>query len=176
MHSDVRSTLVLLRTQFWIPAGRSFVRSVIRRCVPCRKVEGRSYSYPDPPGLPSYRINSAPPFSAVGIDYTGHLFIKTPSNDIVKVYVCLFACCITRVVHLELAEDLSTDQFLLVFRRFCGRRSMPNTVVSDNGSNLVAGAVDLTLILSVLDLVSYLNVHSVKGIHIASRLSDWGGL
>lgn len=33
--------------------------------------------------------------------------MKDKSNEMRKVYVALFTCCVTRAVHLELVEDLS---------------------------------------------------------------------
>ena len=112
LHSGTRTTLLHLRTQFWIPRGRSFTKKILRNCNTCRRIDRKSYRYQDQPALPSYRINSAPPSSAVGIDYTGHLFVKSNTAEQSKAYIAVFACCITRAVHLELVTDL-TEQFLL---------------------------------------------------------------
>ena len=71
LHSGVRSTLVLLRNQFWLPNGRKFVSNFVRKCVLCKQVSAKLYCYPDPPALPTCRVNSGNPFSTVGIDYTG---------------------------------------------------------------------------------------------------------
>ena len=43
LHSGVRETLVQLREKYWIPRGRQFVRSFVRKCVTCRKTDGPPY-------------------------------------------------------------------------------------------------------------------------------------
>ena len=47
-HSGVNATLMVIRQQYWIPSGKQRVRSLLRKCVICRKVAGRPYSTPDP--------------------------------------------------------------------------------------------------------------------------------
>ena len=69
-------------------------------------------------------------FIGVGIDYTGHLFIKSNAAEESKTYIAVFACCITGAVHEELVIDLTTEQFPLAFHRFCAEKSLPTTVVS----------------------------------------------
>ena len=61
--------------------------------------------------LPDFPVNKAPPFSKTGFDFAGPLFVKDKSNEMRKVYVALFTCCVTRAVHLELVEDLSVKTF-----------------------------------------------------------------
>lgn len=67
-------------------------------------------------------------FQTVGLDYTGAL--KTREHD--KVYILLFTCATSRAVHLELCDNMSCEEFMLAFRRFCARRSFPQLVLSDN--------------------------------------------
>ena len=49
LHSGVNSTLTALRQTYWIPAGRQRIKSVIRKCVICRKASGKPCAIPDPP-------------------------------------------------------------------------------------------------------------------------------
>ena len=39
-----------------------------------------------------------------------------------------------RAINLELVEDMSTESFLLCFRRFIARRGVPSSIISDNSS------------------------------------------
>jgi hypothetical protein len=44
---------------------------------------------------------------------------------------------VTKAMHLEAVEDLSTDTFLAAFQRFVCRRGLPKEVFSDNGTNFI---------------------------------------
>ena len=174
LHSRTRATLIHLRTQFCIPRGRSFTQKILGNCKTCRRMAAK-VSYPDQPALPSYRINSAPPFSAVGIDYTGHLFVKSNNAEQSKTNIAVFACCITRAVHLELVTDLTAEQFLLAFRRFCAGKSVPTAVVSDKATHFIAGELAIQAILEDDAIQQHFSKHQIKWIHIPGRSPAWGG-
>ena len=40
-------------------------------------------------------------------------------------------------MHIEVANDLSTDSFINALRRFIARRGQPDEIFSDNGTNFV---------------------------------------
>ncbi|XP_074641173.1 uncharacterized protein LOC141898925 [Tubulanus polymorphus] len=50
---------------------------------------------------------------------------------------------VTRAIHLELAESLETDSFLLVLCNFIGRRGRPDEMFSNNGSNFIGAEKEL---------------------------------
>ena len=117
-HAGVRETLTELRSRFWVVRGRYFVRQLLYRCVTCKKIEGRPYRPPPPPLLPSFRVNPERAFLYTGLDYAGPLYMKDTD---VKVWICLFTCCSTRAVHLELVSGMSAELFLMCFKRFVGK-------------------------------------------------------
>ena len=139
LHEGISGTLAEVRSKFWIPKGRQAVKKVISRCNICQRVAGQPYKYPGPPPLPVERVNFITPFHTTGVDYTGAIQLsKTNSGYPEKYYICLFTCTATRAVHLELAKDLSAETFLLLFRKFCARKSFPNKLISDNATNFKA--------------------------------------
>ena len=73
---------------------------------------------------------------------TGHFFVKI-GTETVKRFIILFACCSSRAIHVEVAEDASAEAFARCFLRFVARRGSPSLLVSDNGSNLVHFSKDL---------------------------------
>ena len=75
-------------------------------------------------------------FTNVGVDYLGPFAIVHRVTG-VKTYICLFTCLVKRAIHLEVAEDLSTDKCLTAIRRFIARRGQPRLFLSDNGSNFL---------------------------------------
>ena len=73
----MRSTLAELCSKFWMPKARQLVKRVISRCVPaCKKIEGRPFIQPPTASLPEFRVRPALPFSKVGVDFAGTLFVK----------------------------------------------------------------------------------------------------
>ena len=51
LHSGVNATLTTLRQQYWIPSARQRIKSIIRKCVVCKKISGKPYTKPDSPPL-----------------------------------------------------------------------------------------------------------------------------
>ena len=75
-------------------------------------------------------------FTNVGVDNLGPFAVVHRDAE-VKTYLCLFTCVVTRAIHLEVAEDLSTDKCLTAIRRFIVRRGQPRLFLSDIGSNFL---------------------------------------
>ena len=101
---------------------------------------------PRPPPLPPLRVTEAPAFTYEGINFTGPLYVKpvgskTEDN---KVLICLFTCCVTGAIHLDLVPDLTTGTFLRCFKRFVVQRGIPTKMVSDNGKTFKSAAKLLT--------------------------------
>ena len=82
------------------------------------------------------------PFEVTGVDYTGALYVRNTGIE-TKVYICLFTCTTTRAIDLEVVEDLTVETFLLAFRRFASRKSLPRKLISDNASTLVSANNEL---------------------------------
>ena len=104
----------------------------------CTRVIGRPYRTSDPPPLPKVRVEEAPPFSVTGVDFTGALYVKNPTGNEKKCYICLFTCAATRAIHLEDVPDLSANSFLQAFRRFTSHKSLPKVMISDNATTYTA--------------------------------------
>ena len=75
-------------------------------------------------------------FTNVGVDYLGPFAVVHRDTE-VKTYICLFTCLVTRAIHLEVAEDLSTDKCRTAIRLFIARRGQPRLFLSDNGFNFL---------------------------------------
>ena len=123
-HNGTPETLAAVREKYWIVPGHVVMKKIIRRCFVCRWYNGKPFPSPIVPDLPAERVSKAPPFSTMGIDFAGPLYMRgtnTKESDC-NVYICLFTCSSTRELHLELTKKLSAMSFLLAFRQFCGRR------------------------------------------------------
>ena len=174
-HSGVNDTLTLLRENYWILKGKRIVKQVISRCVTCLKCEGLPYHVTTTPDLPAERVSDDPPFTHIGIDFAGPLYIKDKSSNQTKVYVCLFTCCSTRAVHLELTELLSAESFLLAFRRFVGRRGLPSTIWSDNVKTFKTAAKEIQKLIRSPEVIKHLASSHITWKFIVERAPWWGG-
>ena len=99
LHSGVNATFTMLCPRYWIPFAQQRIKSIIHKCVVC-KTSGKAYSKPDPPPLVKSRVNQVNPFVVTGVDFTGALHVRTTKGER-KVYLCLFTCAASRVIHLE---------------------------------------------------------------------------
>ena len=172
-HNGIRETLNAIREKFWIPRGREVVKQIVRRCVVCKKIEGKVFKSVKAPPLPACRVSEDPPFSNTGIDFAGPLYVKDDSKQ--KTYICLYTCALTRAIHLELTEDLSVRTFLLAFRRFTSRRGVPTRLLSDNAKTFKAAAKEVKLILRSEEVQRYFATKGVTWQFIIEKAPWQGG-
>ena len=117
---------------------RAFLRSLAFKCFDCRHFRAQGLQPPmaDLPDIRFQETQSPVIFTNVGLDYLGPFAVVHRDSE-VKTYICLFTCFVTRAIHLEVAEDLSTDKCLTAFQRFIPRRGQLRLFLSDNGSNFL---------------------------------------
>ena len=171
-HNGTKETLTELRGRFWIVKGRQVVRRILRRCVLCKRFEGKPYDEPPPPPLPVFRVQEAPPFAVTGVDYAGPLYLK----DSNKVWICLFTCCVIRAVHLEVVPDMTAETFIRCFKRFIARRGIPHKIISDNGKTFKLANKIISAVLSHPQTEQYLSNIRVDWVFNLERAPWWGGI
>ena len=176
MHGGVKLTLTELRARFWIIQGRQFVRKLLYKCVICRKLEGRPYQAPPSPPLPEFRVKECPPFAYTGVDFAGPLYVKNQTGPQQKVWICLYTCCVTRAIHLDLVPNLTTSAFLRSLRRFSARRGTPLLMVSDNGKTFKSAAQEIKRLMNDPGVKQYLAKARMKWSFNLERAPWWGGI
>ena len=136
------------------------MKSIVRPCIVCKKLEGLPYFSQPLPDLPTYRVSDDPPFSHTGLDFAGPVYYRESRNvsDHSKGCICLFTCASTYLcyTHLELTRGMSANQFLLVFRRFTGRRGLPTTLLSVNAKTFKSSSKEIRLICRSPKVFCYL--------------------
>ena len=133
-HPGPETTLAILGQQFWLTQGRREVKRVLRKCLTCKHWKSKPVQQKMAP-LPAERVQIAPPFTHIGVDFTGPLYLKVTKgseSSTSKAYVCIFICENSRAVHLELLNSMTTEDFLQAFRRMVNRRGMAQVIHSDN--------------------------------------------
>lgn len=141
-HIGRQQVLAMIRQSYWITRGTSTIKRVIGDCFSCkRQLQNPSTQLMAP--LPQERLTpDKPPFTFVGVDFFGPVFVKYGRNQC-KRYGCLFTCLTTRAVHIEIAYNLNTNSFLAALQRFTSRRGKPKKIFSDNGTNFTSGEREL---------------------------------
>nr|CAI5866960.1 unnamed protein product [Callosobruchus analis] len=139
LHAGPRHMLSAMREKYWIISALSLVKKVVRNCIKCFRFKPKTIS-PIMGNLPQERLEPSRIFDIVGVDYAGPFLIKDKAGrgaSVVKGYVALSVCFVSKAVHLELVTGLSKDAFILALRRFIARRGKPKLIFSDNGTNFI---------------------------------------
>lgn len=145
LHAGPSTVMATLAYHYHIPKIKKMLRKLSSSCIPCRKAYARTTNQLMGE-LPAVRTQIARPFSTVGVDFAGPFTIKrgrTRRPDLLKAYVCVFVCFVTRAVHLEVVSDLTTQSFLAALSRFVARRGCPVQIQLDNGTNFVGAEAEL---------------------------------
>ena len=152
LHNGVKETLNELQSRYWIMKGRSFIRKILHQCVICKRFEGKPYHVLVPPPLHECRVRPCIPFAYIGVDYAGPLYLKDTGS---KTWICLFTCCSTQAVHLELVPNMTADVFVRCFKRFAARRGTPCQIISDNSTTFESASKIIANMLNELSVKTY---------------------
>ena len=181
-HGRVRATLAEVRQKYWIVHGRRVVKSVLRKCVQCIKLDGAPFQGPEPPDLPKSRVTEGLPFQFTGVDLAGPVYTRMKDGTGVKyqkMYICLYTCAVVRAVHLEVVEHQTVSSFLQSFRRFISRRGIPEIVFSDNAKNFKGASEELknytSSIITTAESQKFLFNKGIRWYFIVERAPWWGG-
>lgn len=166
LHDGVKETLTEIRSAYWLIRGRQFVRKLIYRCVICRKIEGKPYQNVAPPPLPEYRVKR------FVVDFAGPLYIKrSATSEKTKVWLCLYTCCVTRAVHLDLVPNLNAFSF----KRFSARRGIPARMISDNAKTFKSASKIIQKVFDSPEIrKQFTNLH-VEWQFNLEKAPWWGG-
>ena len=150
-HPGVATTTAKIRRKYWILKANKLSKAVKFKCVSCREMAHKAETQLMA-DLPALRLApQTPPFYYSSCDYFGPYNVKIGRNKTRKHYGVIFTCLNTRAVHLELAVDLSTMEFIQVLRRFFSIRGYPAVLLSDNGSQMVGAERELREMVEGLD-------------------------
>jgi hypothetical protein len=185
LHAGPQATLAALRQRYWIISGKSAIRQVLHYCHNCFKVNP-IITKPQMGNLPELRVKPGRAFLSCGVDYAGPLLVKESrgrSKRLIKSYIAIFVCFVTKAVHIELVNDLSTSEFMAALRRFVGRRGLPKDIYSDNGTNFVGAKNELAELYAFVknkniqnDLQNIAAKEGIKWHFIPPRSPHMGGL
>ncbi|XP_053406667.1 uncharacterized protein LOC123558187 [Mercenaria mercenaria] len=178
-HGGTNQTLSSLSSRFWIISAREEIRQWENICAECRRRKAKASKQIMAP-LPVERLShSVRAFANTGVDYAGPFITKQGRGKVrLKRYLCVFTCLVTRAVHLEISYNMDTNSFLNTLYRFISRRGVPDTIVSDNGSNFVGCVNELRELYRQLDedaIIHYANEKRINWKFLPPNAPHFGG-
>ncbi|XP_073703910.1 meprin A subunit beta-like [Garra rufa] len=141
---------------WWILGSSRAVSSYIFKCVRCRKYRRKTENQ-SMGDLPVDRTEPSPPFTYVGMDCFGPIYVKDGPKEL-KRYGLILTCLCSRAIHIEVVDDLSTDAFLNALRAFITIRGNVCQLRCDRGTNFIGAQKELA------DLMKEMNQEKVKAL------------
>ena len=139
-HQGVDYMRALVQQQFAI-VNRTALRSIISKCVTCRKRRAEVLN-PIMSDLPREKLAfEERPFTNTGIDFGPFYVAVKRSTE--KRWGLLFTCLTTRAVHFEVVRSMVTSSCVMGIEQFAARRDVPSVLWSDNGTNFIASEKEL---------------------------------
>lgn len=171
----VSLTMAKVREQHWIPRLRCLVKKLIEQCYGCKRFQAIAVAAPPPGLLPLERMEHSGVFKVVGVDFTGPIkYRKSPRME-GKAYLVLFACSLTRALHLEVWPNQETATFLGSLKRLIAHQGCPSTIFSDNGQTFIGAAHWLKEIQTDEQLQAYLAEKRITRRFNLTHAPWWGG-
>ena len=162
-HPGVATTVAKTRKNYWIVRGHDLAKTVKFKCVLCREMEPRAETQ-IMADLPQHRTApGTPPFHYTSCNYFGPFTVKINRNKTVMHYGVIFTCLNTRAIHLEIATDCTTMQFMQTLRRFFSIRGYPTLMISDNGMQMVGAQRELRKMIEGWDITALQDYCADKG-------------
>ena len=122
LHAGPESTVSVLRQQICLTKGRREVKRVLRKCV---------FRHRQRVGHGAITVGAGVIISSLHSRRNRPLFVR--ENPIsTKAYICTFTYACSRMTHLKLTSDLSTNEFFQALIRMISGRLLSSTIWSDN--------------------------------------------
>ncbi|KAG5671496.1 hypothetical protein PVAND_001690 [Polypedilum vanderplanki] len=135
-HVCVEAQIAEFRSKYWMTGVREWLKKLGYSCNLCiyNRCEHKAPKMAD---LPMYRVDrKLNPFEVVGLDCCGP-FRVSENDEIIKIWVLLFTCTVTRFVHLEILRKIDTNNTLAAITSAYAAHGPIVRLISDNGTNFV---------------------------------------
>ena len=177
-HAGIYTVLREIRKEFWILRGFSTVRSILKRCIACRKIN----QSPIKVNQNSYRnFRSDPPripFSYIFIDYIGPFVVDFEGKS-KKIYLLIITCLWTRAVSLIMCLSADTNDFLRGLQSHIYSHGMFQMCLSDMGSQITSGTKIISNFLNDMESKEFFQRNGITSLdfhHYAKGNSSLGSV
>ena len=131
----VRYLVNHIRQRYWIEAGLTVAKRVLRSCSRCQLTKTHELPYQAAP-LHESKLKAIRPFSHIGVDMFGPIETKIGRGKTrAKRYGIVFTCQFTRAINVEMVTDATGYACYLAFKRHASIYGQPREINSDRGSN-----------------------------------------
>ena len=157
-HKMIKDTIARTRQIAYIHRPGKLVKNILDNCNICRlKKEQTSQQLMGK--LPSHRVCPTPPFQKVSVDLVGHFLVKPTmtSRKQSKVWVLMYLCDVSKALHTEVIDSMSSSSIINAFRSCFALRNTPEQISSDPGKGFVGAKNKLEKEIGQIakDLVNY---------------------
>ena len=137
-----------LRSEFWIIRMEKLVRTVVKNCIPCNKINSREVTTLEAP-LTADRVNlqNTYPLQTLHIDVFGHFEVRNQFNPTMqpkKVWILAGICVTTNFLVAMPVYSLDLDSMLVALQTlqntYCSR---VRKIQSDNAKTFQAGSKEV---------------------------------
>ena len=164
-HAPIYTVLQEFRKQFFVESAFAVIKGVIKSCILCKycnepriKLSQNSYR--------EWRLRPRKvPFAYSFMDYLGHYFVRNEKEPKRKVWILIVTCLYTRAINLVIVDSLTVDEFLRAYQLHCCTYGISQYIVSDSGSQLVAGGNIIETFLNDSKTIKQLSDKGMRPIH-----------
>ena len=141
-HRSAAGTLARSRSYVWVVRGKNLAKSIVNSCPKCRR-ERKIMESQQMGMLQEAQLTVCPPWTYVSLDFAGPVSVggEVQKRITMKCWILVYMDQASRAVCLLLTSGYSTADFLLKHEEFCNRKGTPRKIISDRGSQLVAGSI-----------------------------------
>ena len=93
-----------------------------------------------------------------------------------KVWLCLYTCCVTQGVLIEIVTEMKATAFLRSFKWFTARRGVPVKMLSDNGKTFKAADKWIATVMKHPCVCSYWTENRISWRFNVEKTPWWGGV
>ena len=163
-HGGIYRTLALVRKSFWITRAYVLVKQTINQCIMCKRLNGRSLKLTQN-AYKDYRVNpDCVPFRNIFIDHCGPFQVKNSVGVKENCYILVVTCLWSRGVNLILSRSLDKEIFVRALQLHVFEFGIPSLIVSDNGSQIVAGVDQTVNFLNDPETLEYLQQNNINNL------------
>ena len=144
VHHSISETLARSRQKVWIVRGRNLAKKVCSSCYLCKRMN-QKLATQQMSQIKEESLTVCPPFTFISLDFAGPVIVKGAVNSRarMKCWLLVYCCRSTKAVEILPTCGYSTQDFLLRHEEFVSRHGIPQSIVSDRGSQLVSAGLVL---------------------------------